>query len=62
VKAAGPSRIEVFVRSPDGVELSRAVLIVRSTAINPIALMITIGAGLVLIALWSRRLFRRRQA
>ncbi len=60
VKAAGTSEVEVFVRSPDGVELSRAVLVVRSTAINPIALAITIGAGLVLIALWSRRLFRRR--
>ena len=60
VKAAGPSRIEVVVRSPDGVELSRAVLLVRSTAVNPIALLITIGAGLSLVALWSRRLFRRR--
>lgn len=61
VRAAGTSEVEVFVRSPDGVELSRAVLVVRSTAINPIALAITIGAGLVLVALWSRRLFRRRQ-
>ena len=61
VKAAGTSTVEVFVRSPDGVELSRDVLVVRSTAINPIALAITIGAGLVLVALWSRRLFRRRQ-
>jgi hypothetical protein len=60
VKAAGPSRIEVVVRSPQGVELSRAVLLVRSTAVNPIALLITVGAGLVLVALWSRRLFRRR--
>ena len=51
----------MFVRSPDGVELSRAELVVRSTAINPIALAITIGAGLILVALWSRRLFRRRQ-
>ena len=60
VKAAGRSRIEVLVLSPDGVELSRDVLLVRSTAVNPIALLITIGAGLVLVALWSRRLFRRR--
>jgi hypothetical protein len=60
VKAAGPSSIDVIVRSPDGVELSRAVLLVRSTAVNPIALLITVGAGLVLVALWSRRLFRRR--
>ena len=50
-----------FACAPDGVELSRAMLVVRSTAINPIALALTIGAGLVLVALWSRRLFRRRQ-
>jgi hypothetical protein len=62
VKAAGPSRIEVLVLSPDGVELSRGFLLVRSTAVNPIALLITIGAGLVLVGLWSRRLFRRRNA
>jgi hypothetical protein len=60
VRAAGPSSIEVFVWSPSGVELSRSVLRVNSTAINPIALIITIGAGLVLVGLWSRRLFRRR--
>ena len=50
-KAAGPSRIEVLVLSPDGVELSRGFLLVRSTAVNPIALLITIGAGLVLVGL-----------
>jgi hypothetical protein len=60
VKAAGRSPIEVLVRSPSGVVLSRSVLVVSSTAINPIALIITIGAGLVLVGLWSRRLFRRR--
>jgi hypothetical protein len=60
VRAAGPSSIEVVVWSPSGVELSRSVLLVNSTAINPIALIITIGAGLVLVGLWSRRLFRRR--
>jgi hypothetical protein len=59
VKAAGPSNIDVSVTSPKGVELSRSVLVVRSTAVNPIALIITIGAGLVLVGLWSRRLFRR---
>jgi hypothetical protein len=60
VKAAGPSSIEVFVIAPNGEVLSRQVLVVRSTAINSIALIITIGAGLVLVGLWSRRLFRRR--
>jgi hypothetical protein len=60
LKAAGPSDIDVRVISPNGHILSRSVLVVRSTAVNPIALIITIGAGLVLVALWSRRLFRRR--
>jgi hypothetical protein len=61
VKAAGPSDIDVSVMSPNGAVLSRSVLVVRSTAVNPIALIITTGAGLVLIGLWSRRLFRRRR-
>jgi hypothetical protein len=60
VKAAGPSNINVLVISPNGAILSRSVLLVRSTAVNPIALIITAGAGLVLVGLWSRRLFRRR--
>jgi hypothetical protein len=60
VKAAGPSNIEVFVTSPTGAVLSQSVLVVRSTAVNPIALIITAVAGLVLVGLWSRRLFRRR--
>jgi uncharacterized protein DUF6049 len=61
VKAAGLSNIDVFVISPNGAVLSRSKLAVRSTAVNPTALIITIGAGLVLIGLWSRRLFRRRK-
>ena len=59
-KAAGPSTIDVFVLAPNNEVLSRQVLVVRSTAINSIALIITIGAGLLLIGLWSRRFFRRR--
>jgi hypothetical protein len=59
-KAAGPSNINVLVISPNGAIVSRSMLVVRSTAVNPIALIITGGAGLVLVGLWSRRLFRRR--
>ena len=62
VKASGRSSIEVRVRSPNGLVLSQGVLVVRSTALNPIALIITVGAGLVLVGLWSRRLFRRRSS
>jgi hypothetical protein len=60
LKAAGPSNVDVFVTAPDGAVLSHSVLRLRSTAVNPTALVITIGAGLVLVGLWSRRLFRRR--
>ena len=60
LKAAGPSKIDVSVIAPNNVILTRSELLVRSTAVNPIALIITIGAGLVLVGLWSRRLFRRR--
>jgi hypothetical protein len=59
-KASGRSSIDVLVVSPNGSVVSRDVLVVNSTALNPIALLITIGAGLVLVGLWSRRLFRRR--
>ncbi len=60
LKAAGPSQIVVRVMAPNGMTLTRGELLVSSTAVNPIALIITIGAGLVLVGLWSRRLFRRR--
>ena len=60
VKASGPSQIVVRVMAPNGTILTRGELLVSSTAVNPIALIITIGAGLVLVGLWSRRLFRRR--
>jgi hypothetical protein len=60
VKAAGRSKVDVFIVSPNGAILTRGVLVVSSTAVNPMALIITMGAGLVLVGLWSRRLFRRR--
>ncbi len=60
VKAAGRSTVYVYVYSPSGLPLSRSILVVRSTALNPTALLITVVAGVVLVALWSRRLFGRR--
>ena len=59
-KASGRSSIDVFVVAPNGQLVSRETLVVNTTALNPIALLITVGAGLVLVGLWSRRLFRRR--
>ena len=41
--------------SPSGRPIGETTLVVRSTAYNRIALLITIGAALVLLLLWARR-------
>jgi hypothetical protein len=54
--------VQVLVRTPSGKVLNSATLIVRSTAYNRIALVITIGALVVLLALWARRGLATRRA
>lgn len=59
-KAGGPQTIRAKIRAPSGRDLGEDQnLAVRTTAVNGVALWITIGAGLLLLLLWSRRLFRR---
>jgi hypothetical protein len=58
----GQSQIQVIVRAPSGRPIQQQVLVVRTTAVNRIALIITVGAALVLVALWSRRYIRRPTA
>jgi hypothetical protein len=58
--SSGPGAIQVFVRAPSGLYVSQEPVIVRSTAVSRIAIIITAAAALLLAALWSRRLFRRR--
>ena len=59
-KAGGPQTIRVKTRAPSGRDLGEDQnLAVRTTAVNSVALWITIGAGLLLLLLWSRRLVRR---
>ena len=49
-----PAQIQVL--TPDGQwRLSQGSLVVRSTAYSLVALLITIGAALALLALWARR-------
>jgi hypothetical protein len=60
--SAGPGAIQVFVRAPSGLYVSQEAVIARSTAVSRIAIIITAAAALVLAALWSRRLFRRRSS
>jgi hypothetical protein len=49
--------VQIQLLTPDGqTQLGPpAQLIVRSTAYNRVALVLTIGAALVLLALWGRR-------
>jgi hypothetical protein len=61
-RTTGRFPVQVLVRTPSGRVLSSATLIVRSTAYNRIALVITIGAGLMLLALWVRRVLIVRRA
>jgi hypothetical protein len=49
-----PVRVLMMV-SPGGRLIGEATLVVRSTAYNRIALLITIGAALVLLLVWARR-------
>ena len=59
-KAGGPQTIRVKTRAPSGRDLGEDQnLAVRTTAVNGVALWITVGAGGLLLLLWSRRLFRR---
>jgi len=52
--------VDVQVVSPSGKVVSEATLIVRSTALNRIALVITIGAALLALLVWARRFLPRR--
>ena len=56
---AGQGTIQVVLRAPSGRPIQQTTLTVRSMSVNRIAVAVTVAAALVLIALWSRRLFRR---
>jgi hypothetical protein len=58
-KRNGRGVIEVLVRAPSGPTISQQQLIVRVTAANLLALIVTGAAALGLLALWARRWVRR---
>jgi hypothetical protein len=60
LRSTGRFPIEVQMMAPDGRLIDRENVIVRSTAYNRIALLITIGAAVMLVAVWLRGLRRRR--
>jgi hypothetical protein len=52
----------VRVTTPDGETIASSRVIVRSTAYDRVALLITVGAGLFLAVWWGRGVLRRRRA
>jgi hypothetical protein len=60
LRSTGRFPVQVQMVSPSGRVIGQRGLAVRSTAFNRIALLITIGAALVLIALWARRFLPSR--
>ena len=60
LRSTGRFPVQVQMTAPDGRPLEDQTLIVRSTAYNRIALLITIGAAVMLVAVWARRFLRRR--
>jgi Family of unknown function (DUF6049) len=60
LRSTGRFPVQVQLVSPSGRLIAQQTLAVRSTAYNRIALLITIGAALVLIALWARRFLPSR--
>jgi hypothetical protein len=60
LRSTGRFPVQVQMVSPSGRVIGQKGLAVRSTAFNRIALLITIGAALVLIALWARRFLPSR--
>jgi hypothetical protein len=60
VRSTGVFPVEVRVAAPAGRILEVQTLTVRSTVYNRIALFITIGAAVLLLALWARRFLPRR--
>jgi hypothetical protein len=60
LRTTGRFTVRLQVLAPGGRILDEQTLLVRSTVYNRIALLITIAAAVVLLALWVRRFLPRR--
>lgn len=58
-QATGRFPVDVELRTPDGARIATSSIVVRSTAYNRVALVVTIGAALFLALLWGRRFLSR---
>ncbi|MGH2654824.1 MAG: DUF6049 family protein [Actinomycetota bacterium] len=60
-QTTGRFPVRVELETPDGVPIGSSRIVVRSTAYNRVALVITTGAALFLALWWVRRLLSRRK-
>jgi hypothetical protein len=62
VRATSTGRfpVRVVIQTPLGADVATTNIVVRSTAYNRVALVVTIGAALFLALWWGRRFLRRR--
>lgn len=61
-QTTGRFPVRVELKTPDGAPIGSSRIVVRSTAYNRVALVITAGAALFLALWWGRRLLSRRKA
>jgi uncharacterized protein DUF6049 len=61
-QTTGRFPVRVELQTPDGEPIGFSRIVVRSTAYNRVALVITAGAALFLALWWGRRLLSRRSA
>jgi hypothetical protein len=61
-KTTGRFPVQVRILTPSGFTLDTRQIVVRSTAYNLVALLITIGAGAFLLLWWARRFLPRKTA
>jgi hypothetical protein len=59
-QTTGRFPVTIEVLTPQGERIASSQIIVRSTAYNRVALVVTIGAAVLLAGLWARRFLPRR--
>jgi len=59
-RTTGRFPVSVQIFTPAGARITQTQMIVRSTAYNRVALVVTLGAALFLLAWWGRRFLPRR--
>ena len=61
-RTTGRFPVQIKILTPSGFTLDSGQLVVRSTAYNFVALLVTIGAAVFLLVWWARRFLPRKAA